>query len=124
MIFFVLNKFDSIFYSFLFQVSSGSPASPASSDPVDVALEKLLRVVESVMDNTIYNCHHDKETTAECTSKYPTEKVTQEEIDAVRTALLAEQLDAGTVDKFLSYTFQRFASNLDADSILLAAVRV
>lgn len=91
---------------------------------MDVALEKLLRVAEAAVKGAVPSCQDDEETITECTSKYPMEKVTQEEIDAVRTAFLAEQIDAERVDKWLSRIFQKFAGNWSTDRIFKASVRV
>lgn len=84
---------------------------------MDDVLEKLLRMATAASKKDAWSFHPLE-------IDDPMKKFTQEDLDALRTTFLAEQLDADAVEKMMNDVFQKFAGDLGIDERFDAAVRV
>lgn len=96
----------------------------SSAESVDDLLDKALRVAAVASRNEIYSCQNEEKLLQECDKLYPMQKMTQEDLDVLRTAFLAEQLSADVVERVMNDVFRKFTDDHRLDEMFKAAVRM
>lgn len=90
----------------------------SSANSVDNVLEKLLNVVTAASKNEGYRC----QSLEKCTCKYPVNKLTRRDLQALRWAFLAERLSVDAVEKITNDVFEKFAGEYSLDETFEASV--
>lgn len=71
-----------------------------------------------------YSCRTDNETVERCSLGDPIIKLTPEDIETLRAGLLAEQLDAEVVDKYVNDVFLKYTSDQSWEEMYKTSVRI
>lgn len=90
----------------------------ASADLETDVLEKALSVAIFASKSDAYLC----QSIDRCTNKYPEQKLTQDEIDALKRAFLAEQLDEEAVERLSYDVLEKFEGEYSLDEKFEASV--
>lgn len=91
---------------------------------MNLLLEKTLRVAAQASKNGAYPCSNEVESHQECTMRFPMKYLQQEDVDALKTALLNERLNANEVTQMTNSVFQKFTIDHSIDEIFNASVSI